>query len=335
MSSDQTENLLFETSPFGTLDGIVEHDGRVVYFYLNERPSGDGSSHSNGKFGTRACWVRNLDRGPLVLNKDEMTHGMAPMMPRNDCIDSDLQQLPKPDSLSIVWFEEGNGAALLEFDNASQQHKTIAVIPPWSGIDGFLGYASNCAHESPLAWPMPENKSLQRRIDQAADFWNGFTSESSPFTELQQKQIQTYDKQFGKENQQQYYSIDGGKFPPRGLIQYESGNDIVLLTVGMSLCPQPSVELSVENPADLRRIELGTKVPIVDSNVNQDHVQAAMQSISTYAAYPWRNYAWLGSGHTIDWQATNTKAVLRKDDSLRLPSFRNDPVELLWIQAEA
>ena len=42
--------LLFETSPYGNLDAIAQHDGRVLYLYL----SGDDT------FGTRACWVRNL-----------------------------------------------------------------------------------------------------------------------------------------------------------------------------------------------------------------------------------------------------------------------------------
>jgi len=298
MPADPTENLLFETSPFGTLDGIVEHDGRAVYFYINERQTGerqadDSASGQTGQFGMRACWVRNLDRGPLVLNKAHMNQGMAPMMPRNDCVDSELHSLPDPDSLSIVWFEEGNGAALLEFDSQSQQQTTIAVIPPWSGVDGFFGYASNCAHESPLAWPMPENKSLQLRIERASEFWSSFTKDSSPFLLLQRELIEAYDNCFGKENQKQYYAIDGGKFPPRGLIRYETKSKTVLLTVGMALCPQPSVELSIESPSELRRIEI-----------------------------------------TIDWSASKTKATLLKDESVSLPIFRNDPIHLIMIDPE-
>ena len=331
MSADQTENLLFETSPFGTLDGIVEHDGRVVYFYLNERPDDSGQP---GRFGTRACWVRNLDRGPLVLSKANMEQGQAPMMPRNDCVDSELHRLPKPESLSIVWFEEGNGAALLELDRELGKQKTVAVIPPWSGVDGFFGYASNCAHESPLAWPMPENKSLQLRIDHAAEFWSCFTKENSPFEQLQGDLIAVYDNCFGKENQKQYYAIDGGKFPPRGLIRYETESDTVLATVGMSLCPQPSVELAVERPSDLRRIELGVKIPHVESGIDEVQVESAMRSISSYAAYPWRKHAWLGDGHTIDWSASNTKATLVKDESATLPMFRNDPIQLIFVEPQ-
>lgn len=330
MTADQTENLLFETSPFGTLDGIVEHDGRVVYFYLNERSDDSGQP---GRFGTRACWVRNLERGPLVLSKMDMEQGLAPMMPRNDCVDSELHQLPAAESLSIVWFEEGNGAALRELDSETGQQRTIAMIPPWSGVDGFFGYASNCAHESPLAWPMPDSKSLQLRIDRAAEFWNSFTKQSSPFVPLQGELIEVYDNCFGKQNQKQYYAIDGGKFPPRGLVRYETESETVLLTVGMSLCSQPAVELAVENPSEFRRIEIGVKIPHVESNINEALVDSAMRSISSYAAYPWRNHAWLGHGHTIDWSATNGKATLVKDESITLPTFRNDPIHLIFVEA--
>jgi len=132
--TDSTETILFETSPFGTLDGIVEHDGRVVYFYLNERENEAGTE---SRFGTRACWVRNLERGPMVFNKADMAAGKSPLLPRNDCLDPTLLKLPESGELEIVWFEEGNGAALIETELENKTRNTIAVIPPWSGVDGF------------------------------------------------------------------------------------------------------------------------------------------------------------------------------------------------------
>ncbi|QEG25221.1 suppressor of fused domain protein [Mariniblastus fucicola] len=332
MSADPTQNILFETSPFGTLDGIVEHDGRVVYFYLNERP--DPAGNQPGKFGTRACWVRNLARGPMVLNKAEMAEGKIPMMPRNDCVDAELHQVPQSESLEIVWFEEGNGAALIEVDRESNTRTTLAIIPPWSGVEDFHGYAANCAHETALAWPLPENKAMQLRIDRAAEFWNSFTSEGSPFASLQQQLVDAYNKQFGEQNQKQYYAIDGGKFPPRGLLRYETESATILVTVGMSLCSQPAVELYVDQPSDLRRVELGVKISRQASDANAELIDTAMQSISTFAAYPWRNHNWLGPGHTIDWSPSGSKATLVRDNELQLSSFRNDPIGLLWIDAE-
>ena len=329
--SDTTETILFETSPFGTLDGIVEHDGRVVYFYLNERAR---DTEDESRFGTRACWVRNLERGPMVLSKADMADGKAPMLPRNDCVDSNLDRIPQPDSLEIVWFEEGNGAALVETDPETRTPKTIAVIPPWSGVDGFHGYASNCAHETPLAWPMPENPSLHLRITKAAEFWKSFTTDESPFVTLQPQLVDAYDRHFGKENQNQYYAIDGGKFPPRGLIRFESESETTLLTVGMSLCAQPAVELFVDHPAQHRRIEIGIRVPHLDGAADPLRIESVMRSISSFAAYPWNNWTWLGSGHTVGWSdAESGKATLRQDDTIKLPSFRGDPVSLLWIEA--
>lgn len=330
MPSDPTQSLLFETSPFGTIDAIVEHDGRVVYFYLNEHPDSHGKTA--GKFGTRACWVRNLIQGPLVMDQSEAASGLAPLMPRNDCIDQEERTTPDPDHLQIVWFEEGNGAALLELDGESGA-RTIAVIPPWSGMDGFFGYALNCAHETPLAWPMPVHAALELRIDRAIKFWSSFTSEGSPFADLQAEVVARYDKCFGKENQKQYYSIDGGNFPPRGLVRYETRSETILVSVGMSLCPQPAVELSVEQPSEHRRIEIGTKVTHVDSGPDAEKVEAAMRSLSTWAGYPWRNQSWLGHGHTIDFSELG-KARLVRDNEIESLNFRSDPVRLLWIDTD-
>lgn len=328
MSADPTQTLLFETSPFGTIDAIVEHDGRVVYFYLNEHP--DAAGKTAGKFGTRACWVGNLQRGPLVMNQAETAQGLPPLMPRNDCVDQEAIQVPQPEDLQIVWFEEGNGAAILQRDQASQ--KIVAVIPPWSGIDGFHGYALNSAHETPLAWPMPPHDALNLRIERAIEFWSLFTEQSSPFSALQQQLLAVCDSQFGAQHQQKYYAIDGGKFPPRGLVRYETPTETTLVTIGMSLCPQPSVELSVDHPSSQRRIELGVRIAHESDGPDSESVESAMRSLSSWAGYPWRNQGWLGHGHTIDFLASGSKAKLVRDEEIKLPQFRDDPIGLLWIK---
>jgi len=328
MSDDPTKTLLFETSPFGTLDAIVEHDGRVVYFYLNEHP--DESGKTAGKFGTRACWLGNLERGPLVMDQAEMAQGLPPLMPRNDCVNQEPIQVPQSEDLEIVWFEEGNGAAVLQRDESTQ--KIVAVIPPWSGIDGFHGYALNAVHETPLAWPLPPHDALNLRVQRAAAFWSSFTNESSPFSSLQQQLLELYDSHFGAQHQQKYYAIDGGQFPPRGLVRYETPTETILLTVGMSLCPQPSVELSVEHPSAQRRIELAVRIAHGDDGPDLEQVDATMRSLSSWAGYPWRNHGWLGQGHTIDFLASGSKEKLVRDEDIELATFRDDPIGLLWIQ---
>lgn len=328
------ESLLFETSPYGNLDAIVEHDGRAVFFYLSSQ------GREGAKFGTRACWVRNLIAGPLVFNKKEMEKGLPPILPKTYCKHSDGQPLPQTDDLEIVWFEEGNGAALCE--QAGQgESKILAVIPPWSGANGFHGYAAECATENPVCWPMPGNPKLNRRIEQARIFWRACSStKNHPFQSLQANTLQTYENVFGQHSN--YYAIDGSAFPPRGLAVYENEDQFVALTVGMSLCPQPTVELAVEDPANFRRVELGLHLSGV---VQPEASQQLVQQLSGLAAMPWRNLTWLGPNHTCGFD-TLTQVLgdefknvrfermksLPGGKQVNLESFRGDPVHVLWLE---
>lgn len=332
MSELSTKTILFETSPYGTLDAIVEHDERVVYFYLNGRQSAEPGQGMD-RFGTRACWVRNLQRGPMVINQSDMESGKPPMLPRNDCVNSQPGVIPNADDLRFVWFEEGNGAALLETDRETGTESTIAVIPPWSGIDGFHGYAAGCAHSTPLCWPIPDNESLRLRLERADDFWNQFTKTNSPFAELQQEILSVYNAAFEDQADQNYYSIDGGKFPPRGLGRYESESETVLVTVGMSLCPQPAVELFVDEPYKFRRIEIGVKVAHVDGVADPKRIEEAMRRLGSFASYPWSQWTWLGPKHTLPWPLKPSgSAELNRDEEIQMPSFRGDPISLLWVE---
>ena len=326
--TEELIGLLFESSPYispdgGNIDAIVQHDGRAVYFYLNGGES----------FGTRACWVRNLQQGPLVLNEEEMASGLPPMLPKTYCADAKPQPAPNPDDLQIVWLEEGNGAALLEHGQA------IAMIPPWSGVDGFHGYSAACAVESPLCWPMPENDSLQLRIRRSIEFWESCKSEHDhPFAVLQPKLIEFYESKFAAPAK--YFAIDGGQFPPRGACIFRPANQdsITIATVGMSLRPQPNVEMFVENPVLQRRVELAISIP---GNPTDQELQPLLEQISGLVSFPWQQWTWFGHGHTC--AARGLDRLFKSSYSLvaftaelegrpRLDlEFRGDPVNLLWM----
>lgn len=351
---DEPVVLLFETSPFGTLDAIVQHDGRAVYFYLHESSQGE-----QRLFGSRACWVRNLDIGPYVLNEDEMRQGISPMLPRTHTRNRDSLPIPDADNLSIVWLEEGNGAALVESATASTPPTTLAVIPPWSGLEGFHGYAAECAMESPLCWPLPENPRLEQRIERAKHFWQQFDSKPDPFSTLQPQILEAYDRRFGIATQQgspqvehqpkrEYFSIDGGKFPPRGMVSYQFSDEILLATVGVSLCPQPAVELFTDDPQNHRRIELAIRMSGDFGNSDgMQQIDQIRKQLSGLAGYPWRKFTWLGNGHTCamtgvapgcdqallvhDSLLSNSKNQSAAPDSAALPNFRDDPINLLWV----
>ena len=348
MSPTEPHAILFETSPFGNIDAIVQHDGRVVYFYLNGHAI-DGQN----RFGTRAVWVQNLIEAPYVLDEDEARSGIAPMLPRTCSKQTKPQPMLDADQLEIVWFEEGNGAALRKKATDNSQPETLAVLPPWSGLEDFHGYAAGCIAESPLCWPMPDNPKLQQRIDAAAEFWKACGSDDHPFASLQPKILAAYDQAFGSSEEAKvsepddtqpsgshYFSIDGGKFPPRGLAQYKSTG--VIATVGLSLCAQPAVELFMDDPTNYRRIELAIRLTPAQMS-DSELVDSAARQLSSLAAYPWRNLTWLGPGHTCGLSGIQTDsqfALLVPDvqfsnatsqATVTLPTFRGDAVNLLWL----
>lgn len=344
--------LLFETSPYGNIDAIVQHDQRAVYLYLNGR----AEPGKENRFGTRACWVRNLVAGPLVLNEQEMRDGIAPLLPRTETVNREPLPLPNADDLLIVWLEEGNGAALLErrvgrgagqlpavsdaATDSLSDYETIAVIPPWSGVDGFHGYAKETATENPLCWPLPTNPRLQQRIESAHEFWRGFRQADDPFVQLRNDLIAAYAHHLGEaidvENAK-HFLISGDRFPPRGMVEYPTDRHTILMTVGLSLCPQPSVEMTVEHPAQFRRIELGIVVP---KQTQGEAVDVLRGQLSGLANYPWQFFTWLGAGHTCAFPG-----IAAQCDTVKLSaavpletqvqpwgfSFRGDPVNLLWL----
>lgn len=351
--------LLFQTSPYGTLDAIVQHDNQAVYFYLNQPVA--TSVTQSPTFGTRACWVRNLDLGPLVVNETQMRQGISPMLPRNLCIHREGQTLPKSEDLRVVWFEEGNGAALIE-SLPGKDPVILAVIPPWSGLEGFHGYAHECAVESPLCWPMPDNPKLRQRIENAEQFWLAWKQQSAtdlnsknsigisktPFAEHQPSLLENFDRHFFTEpetTRREYFSIGENSFPPCGIVRYSSASETIIATVGMSVCPQPAVELFSETPGLYRRIELAIKL----THHQKDHaeprdktIESATQKLSGLANYPWNQFTWLGPGHTCAFSdvVPGCKSALLVHETQYLPNqrnsdntniYRDDPVNILWM----
>ena|SRR5438105_9496349 len=146
MNTNQAECLLEDCSPNGNIFAVVEQNADTCYFYLN----GDKSTN----FGLKSCWVRNIRAAPDTLDVAAMRDGIPPMLPRNSCRHPKGAEPLKPSGLSVVWAEEGDAAALR--DNG----ENIAVIPSWSGHNGFHGYARDCIGESPLCWELgtPENQ---------------------------------------------------------------------------------------------------------------------------------------------------------------------------------
>ncbi len=353
------EILHFETSPYGNMDAIVQQDGQSVYMYLIPR-----EPHSN--VPPKACWVRNLVQGPYVINQNDLIEGRPVLLPRNHTKSNQPGSLPDRDQLKIIWFEEGTGAALVEtlVSPSGDSQQTLAIIPPWSGENGFHGYAADCAVESVIASPMPPNPKLQQGIDRAQQFWDSFSRLPDPFIECRDQWLNYLDQSVFGDSQpsssieRQYFKIEKESFPPVGLVQYSSENQIMLSTAGMSLCPQPFVELSSPDPRQHRRIEL---MMILDPIPDPALLNRIRSQLARLAGYPWRNLRWLGAQHTCEFpdifEGTDRALLIDTADRLKrvepypewgpfyrsfrsfcespesrsTPEWRGDPVNPLWL----
>lgn len=309
------EVLLEEVSPFGNVQAVVEADGRACYFYLFGAPDTD--------FGTRSVWVRNLQRPPEALDVSRMRSGEPPMNPAAFCRSPGADPLPRAADLRVCWLPEGNGAALYERD------ELLAIIPPWSGERGFHGYARDCIGQGPVAWALPTEATLTRRFEEAAAFWRGW--EGNPWPEIQNSAIQAIERTLGPHSN--YYAIDGGGWPPRALLRIPVSQGTALVTVGVSILPQPNIE--TDDARDLRRIELGALLP---ARWDDASVKRFAAYISGQARLPWTRFTWLGPGHTIPcdaWVGQFSAALLVRDHPalppIALPTPHSDPVSVLWF----
>ena len=317
-SNVEPSNVIYEqTSPDGQIYAWVEQDQRVAYFYL-------ASDLEN--FETKACWVQNLIAGPMTLDQREMAEGLAPTLPRTECHSRDGLPPLDPEQLSVLWFEEGNGAALV------QGNEILAIIPPGSGLEGFHGFAKDCKNQNPICWPMPDSPALQERLENAGNWWQEWMT-ANPWKTRQSALLERLEAGLGPH--QKYFSIDGQKWPPKGLALFQQPQWQALVTVGVSLRPQPNVELVSETPRQFARFELGL---LSEPNTPEALIQHVGGWLSGMTNYPWHHQTWLGHGHTSSLQLPSSGGdfpfviLVEHGELLRRISERasqSDPLTLL------
>jgi hypothetical protein len=272
-----------------------------------------------------------------------MRLGRAPLMPRGGTRHPDGFPAIRADDLSLVWFEEGDGAALLH------RGQPFAVVPPWAGVEDFAGYAAEAVGQQSLASPLdPEAlAALGGRIDAAHRYWEWRAGQES-WRDIQQAGIRHLESRLG--SQLRYWAADGGEFPQRAVVLFqprEPAGVSVFATIGMSGQAMPQVEIYVDNPAPFRRIELAI--------ATEGQPEWAPRLLSSMMSMPWQEITWLGHGHTYSWQgAENTggtpETFLLLVDPPRDPAGRGffrrgaaapdlyglnarngDPVTYLWV----
>ena len=313
------EILLEEVNPNGNIQAVVECDDHVCYFYLFVAP--------DTQLGMKSVWVGNHSRAPEDLEIERMQSGYPPRNPARHCRHTAGRAALAAEDLRVAWLPEGNGAALYERD------EILAIIPPWSGTNGFYGYARDNIGNGPVAWELSRDNVLVERFNRARSYWRKW-DDNEFWPSIQSSQISQLEKVLGRHTT--YYAIDGDKWPPKAMMRFVWKDRTVLVTVGVALRPQPNVEMVTETPEQLRRIELGAVLP---DNWSEEAVQGFGRYVSGQSNLPWNSYTWLGPGHTLpcdSWQnPDHTAALLQYGHSgvsqIALEKFLGDPVNVLWF----
>ena len=121
-----------------------------------------------------------------------------------------------------------------------------------------------------------------------------------------------------------------------GLFVRNGPDKSVFATVGLSLFPQPQVELHFENADEKNRVELGV---LLTGSLSEEQLEQVSRWISGAAAIPWKNISWLGEGHTVNFSIPGYDqftAALLTNRVLTLPEvifedFQDSSVNFLWM----
>lgn len=302
----ESTTLFFERSPFGHCDAVVETDGRTIYFYLSWPDEAR----------VAPCWVANLQPAPLTFDRRELEANLPPLLPKPFLrkISSEEQIVVAgggPEDWSVVWDPAGHGAMLI------WREHLVAVIPPWSGQEGVHGYARECAVENLVCQPLPPSETWQNWLSSARDYWQSWMNDryfaeyqQAYLTKLQELHPQTVS----------YFSIDGGKFPPRAIASLQLAGSTeenlgreqsgfsgwnrwrrqsgqLLTTVGLGLCPQPTGNWTVVADQRQFRIELAIffSEPLTDSERDE-----FLRQLGGLANIPWKRNTCFRPGDTCE-----------------------------------
>ena len=119
--------------------------------------------------------------------------------------------------------------------------------------------------------------------------------------------------------------------------QHEKGGIYYFLTLGVSIRPQPWVEILFnDDAAKYRRFEMA--IAIDGQYVNEDNAIHMASALAGFAHVPWSKITWLGEGHTLEssvapqgYEGYILSSELYADaDSLILPHQQDDPVNIYW-----
>jgi hypothetical protein len=277
-SFQQTTTLLDSVSPYGSRRLTVEFDGTVTAAYLRDATS-----------VIAATWLANHVRAPRGTDQTRLDAGQAPLMPANRTRHPRGRPPLDPVTLEALWFEEGDGVALLE------RGTLLAVIPGWSDMGrGMPGYSRDLIGQTPFAWSLGDaNEALGPRVKRAAEFWQWRESPDG-WGQFQSALLSHLNARLGPGAH--YWDGSRGQRPVLGISERapQPGRPYtVLSTVGMSAQRMPVVEQVLDDPREYARVELALATTLPPG--------VAALTFLWLAAYPWRAVTWFGPGHSVRW----------------------------------
>lgn len=326
--------VLSDTSPYRSRKLVIETDRVASVAYLKD-------AHDTV---IGAAWIANHRRAPQHLDTARFDAGRPPAMPAAATKHPGGRPALDAAALEVVWFEEGDGAAVLEAG------EPICVIPVWSDMSrGIPGYSRDALTQSPFAFPLDgEIGDFGPRIRQAQAYWDWRTGESA-WAGFQQSALGHLLGRLGPGGQ---YWHDVGRqwragaapVPVVGVSERppRKGREFtVLSTIGMSCQRMPTVELYKDDISAFTRVELAMATTLPS--------QRAGGVFPWLAQYPWRSVIWLSPGDVVKWNHEAQpfplggawEGVLLLDDPGRLAGppapalsgfeFGGDPVNWLWL----
>jgi Suppressor of fused protein (SUFU) len=320
--------LLESINPYESRRLTVEYDGVTTAAYLHDDSS-----------PIAATWIANHVPAPSSTDLSRINAGQAPVMPASHTKLPEGRPPIEPATLEPLWFEEGDGVAVLE------SGKLLAVIPGWSDAGrGMPGYSRDVLGQTPFGWSLDDAmEGLGPRVDRARAYWQWRRDERS-WGVFQQAALGHLLTRLGPGAH--YWDASMGKQPMTGVSERPPSDKrpyTVLSTVGMSCQRMPVVEKVVPDVASYARIELAMATTMPSAQ--------AARVFLWLAPYPWRAVTWFGPGHSVRWYhdpatfplggGEGYSSVLLLDSPGSLPgpeppdlsgfSFGGDPVRWLWI----
>lgn len=321
--------LLDQFSPYHSRRVVVEADSTTTAAYLMD-----------ARDRIRVpVWLANHTLAPETSDPSGLYRGSAPLMPAANTRHPQGRAPFDPAALRAVWFEEGDGVALLDGEGL------LAIIPGWAEADsGLPGYAREAIGRSPYAWALePVRDQLWPRVVHAEAYWD-WRAAPNAWRSVQRTVFNHLNRTVGPPGH--YWDVSDGHEPLIRVTERPPTEErpfTVLSTVGMCGQRMPTLDRYMADTSAYARIELALATTLP--------AHAAARVFRWIGAFPWRAVTWFGPGHSVKWLDNPEDRIVRGDSSAVLlvadPSplapegaappdtsglaFHGDPVRWLWL----